>query len=106
MVAIKVRASDSAETIVPTDQSDQLPFSIGGERALTNATLASKAPHPLAVENLEGEAELVEHLALPLPAQSRGAEHEYGTCTMSEQQLLYDEPRFDRLSEPNVIRDE
>ena len=49
---------------------------MGPERVDPDAALAAQAAHVFPVHHLEAKAEAVAHLALPLAAQARRADHE------------------------------
>ena len=51
------------------------------------------------------EAELIAHLVAPFHLKGR-AHDEDGPGTMTERQFLDNEPSFDCLAEPDVVRDE
>ena len=60
----------------------------------------------LGVDDLEAEAELLAHLALPLPAQARRADHEDLLGLVAQHQLLGNEARLDGLAETDIVGDQ
>jgi len=80
-------------------------------RKVTERIGADAAPSPqfanlVCVDHLEGEAELLQHLAAPLMPKRRRAQDEDATRPVPEQHFLNDEAGFDRLAEADVVRDQ
>ena len=61
---------------------------------------------PLAIDDLEGEAELGLQLVLPLKRHRRWGRHDNEVDAAAKQQLAQDEPSLDRLSEADVVCDQ
>jgi hypothetical protein len=70
------------------------------------AALDAPAGDELPRHHLEAEAEAAHHLVAPLKADRGGTDDQHEVGLLAEDQLLEDEPRLDRLSEPDIVGDE
>ena len=77
---------------------------MGTERVHAYTPLASQAAHMVGVDDLETQPELLAHLALPLPAEARRADHENFLSLVAQHQLSGDQTGLDGLAQPDIIR--
>ena len=68
--------------------------------------LLPHAPHIIAIENYEREAEALVQLLLPLEHNRRRRGHDDATDALAHEQLANDEASLDGLSEAHIVRDE
>ncbi|MCY4634967.1 MAG: hypothetical protein OXG04_10775 [Acidobacteria bacterium] len=60
----------------------------------------------MAIHHLEPQRELLPQLFLPLLAQRGRREHQNPLDAAPQQQLGEDQPRLDRLAQPDIVGDE
>ena len=71
-----------------------------------NAALAAEVLDELAIDDLELEPELLVHFPLPVREIGCGRDDENGTGAVTDQKLLNDKARLNRLAETRIVRDE
>ena len=71
-----------------------------------NAALAAEVLDELAIDDLELEPELLVHFPLPVREVGCWSDDENGAGAVTDQKLLNDKARLNRLAEARVIRDE
>ena len=67
---------------------------------------AAQRLHQLAVHEAKFEAELVRHLVAPVNLQRGGADNQHTAGAVADDQLLHDQPGFDRLAKAHVVGDQ
>src|ERR1039458_2349264 len=91
-------------TLQPVDRDDE-GWEVR-ERIRGHTTAAPEIGQQRPVDDPELQTELLAHLVPPLDLQRRGANHEYGACSMPQQQLLHHQARLNRLAQADVVRDQ
>jgi hypothetical protein len=75
-------------------------------RVGVHAKAAAKSVRFVAVDEVEGERELVPQFVLPLLAERCGSEHEHALHAAAQHQFREDQTRFDGLAEPHDVGDQ
>ena len=71
-----------------------------------DTAFATEALNVFSVDNPKFEAKFFLHLGLPFDLQAGGANDENGAGAMTDEQLLDDQPRFNRFTQTDIVRDE